>query len=80
MCQSISANPLRFVYVPERPKANFLPALHHWCQTPLSGALIVLHVTLTLAVALNVARSVAMRAKDSYEYSQESKMLPLAYN
>ena len=30
------------LYCPERYRANFLPALHHWCNTPLSGTLIAL--------------------------------------
>ena len=37
--------PTGFLNVPERLRANFLPALRHWCNSPLSGALIALAAT-----------------------------------
>ena len=43
--------PSGFFYCSERIRANFLPTLHHWCNTPLSGALIALRRASFLQVA-----------------------------
>ena len=44
--------PRGLLYVPERLRASFLPALHHWCNTPSSGALIALRRYSCLQAAL----------------------------